>query len=359
MKHSNNFVVIMAGGIGSRFWPFSRTKSPKQFHDVLGTGKTLLQQTADRFINVCPKENIYIVTNKDYKALVKEQLPYLSDDQILLEPIGRNTAPCVAYACYKIASKYPDANIVVSPSDHIVMKEQVFEDVILTALNETVDKDILITLGITPSRPDTGYGYIQYNESDNVIKKVKTFTEKPQLEMAKTFIASGDFVWNAGIFVWNAQSVTSKIKQFLPEIAQIFEEGKSKYYTAAEEAYIDTAYSQCTNISVDFGIMEKADNVYVLLCEFGWSDLGTWKSLFEAQTKNDDNNVLDGTIMSYNTTNSIIKTPKDKLVVVQGLDGYIVAEYDGVLMICKKDEEQKVKDFVADVKAKKDFIDYI
>ena len=359
MTNNNNYVVIMAGGIGSRFWPFSRTKSPKQFHDVLGIGKTLLQQTADRFVNVCPQENIYIVTNKDYKDLVKTQLPFLTDDQILLEPIGRNTAPCVAYACYKIASRNPDANIVVSPSDHIIMKEQVFEEVILTALNETKDKDILITLGITPSRPDTGYGYIQYKESDTVINKVKTFTEKPELAMAKTFIESGDFVWNAGIFVWNAQAVISKINQFLPEMALIFENGKSKYYTSEELVYINTAYSQCTNISIDFGIMEKANNVFVLLCEFGWSDLGTWKSLFEAQEKNNDNNVIDGNIMTYNTKNSIIKTPKNKLVVVQGLDGYIVAEYEGVLMICKKDEEQKVKDFVADVKARKDFVEYI
>ncbi|MEY3411425.1 MAG: mannose-phosphate guanylyltransferase [Bacteroidota bacterium] len=358
-NNNNNYVVIMAGGIGSRFWPFSRTKSPKQFHDVLGVGKTLLQQTAERFTNVCPPENIYIVTNKDYKDLVKKQLPFLNDDQVLLEPIGRNTAPCVAYACYKIQAKNPAANIVVSPSDHIIMKEQVFENVILTALEETQNKDILITLGITPSRPDTGYGYIQYKEGSGPIHKVKTFTEKPQLEMAKTFLESGDFVWNAGIFVWNVQSITKKIKQFLPELSLIFEKGKETYYSSAETDYINTAYSQCTNISIDFGIMEKADNVHVLLCEFGWSDLGTWKSLFESQEKNRENNVLDGNIMTYNTTNSIIKTPKNKLVVVQGLDGYIVAEYDDVIMICKKDEEQKVKDFVADVKARKDCVDYI
>jgi mannose-1-phosphate guanylyltransferase len=349
----------MAGGIGSRFWPFSRTKSPKQFHDVLGVGKTLLQQTADRFANICPPENVYVVTNKDYKALVKAQLPFLSDDQILLEPIGRNTAPCVAYACYKIQSKNSQANIVVSPSDHIIMKELVFEEKILTALEETKNKDILITLGIRPSRPDTGYGYIQYKEGNGAIQKVKTFTEKPQLEMAKTFIESGDFVWNAGIFVWNVNAITSKIKQFLPDLALIFEQGTAQYYTEGETPYIGTAYSQCTNISIDFGIMEKAENVHVLLCDFGWSDLGTWKSLFEAQDKNGDNNVLDGNIMTYNTTNSIIKTPKNKLVVVQGLDGYIVAEYDDVIMICKKDEEQKVKDFVADVKARKDSVDYI
>ena len=357
--NTNNYVVIMAGGIGSRFWPFSRTKSPKQFHDVLGIGKTLLQQTAERFKNVCPQENIYIVTNKDYKALVKEQLPFLSDDQILLEPIGRNTAPCVAYATYKIASRNPLANIVVSPSDHIVMKEDVFEKVILNALTEAKDKDVLITLGITPSRPDTGYGYIQYNDGEGDIRKVKTFTEKPQLEMAKAFIESGDFVWNAGIFIWNANSIIKKIRQFLPEMAQIFENGQNKYYTDEEISYINTAYTQCTNISIDFGIMEKADNVFVHLCDFGWSDLGTWKSLFEAQNKNQENNVLDGTILTYNTKNSIIKTPKNKLVVVQGLDGYIVAEYEDVIMICKKDEEQKVKDFVADVKARKDFADYI
>lgn len=350
----------MAGGIGSRFWPFSRTKSPKQFHDVLGTGKSLLQQTVARFANVCPEENIYIVTNSAYKNLVKEHLPSFSNDQVLLEPVGRNTAPCVAYACFKIAKKNPNANIVISPSDHIIGREDEFERVILQALASTAQNDILITLGITPSRPDTGYGYIQYHEEgENNLHKVKTFTEKPQLEIAKKFLESGDFVWNAGIFVWNVKTIITKFKKYLPELAQIFEEAEAKFYTAEEEAYINTAYSQCTNISIDYGIMEKANHVHVLLCEFGWSDLGTWKSLYEAMPKNEQQNAIDGNVITYDTNNCIIKTPKNKLVVVQGMEDMIVAEYDGVLMICKKEEEQKVKDFVAQVKSKKELQQYV
>lgn len=352
--NKNNYAVIMAGGIGSRFWPFSRAKHPKQFHDVLGTGKTLLQQTADRFLNVCPKENIFIVTNKDYVGLVKEQLPFLSDDQILAEPIGRNTAPCIGYACYKIREKNPDGNVVVAPSDHVILKENEFEERIKEALSSTAKDNILITLGIKPSRPDTGYGYIQYIENNKPgIKKVKTFTEKPVLELAKKFLESGDFVWNAGIFIWNVQSIIKSIEQHLPEMAEIFEEGRKAYWTKSEEPFIATAYSHCKNISIDFGVMEKADNVFVLLSDFGWSDLGTWKSLYDISEKNVDSNVVQGNILTYNTNNCIIKTPNEKLVVVHGLDDFIVAEYDNVLMICKKEDEQKVKDFVSDVKSKK------
>ena len=344
----------MAGGIGSRFWPFSRVKYPKQFHDVLGTGKTLLQQTASRFLNVCPKENIFIVTNRDYVGLVKDQLPYLANDQILAEPIGRNTAPCVGYACYKIREKNPNGNVVVAPSDHVILKENEFEERIKSALQQTADKDILITLGIKPSRPDTGYGYIQYLEDNkSEIKKVKTFTEKPVLELAKKFIESGDFVWNAGIFIWNVNSIVKSIEKFLPEMAETFEEGKGKYWTFNEEQFISNAYSQCKNISIDYGVMEKADNVYVMLSDFGWSDLGTWKSLYDIMQKNVDSNVVQGNVMTYSTKNCIIKTPQEKLVVVHGLEDFIVAEYDNVLMICKKEDEQKVKDFVADAKAKK------
>lgn len=352
--NQHNYAIIMAGGIGSRFWPFSRVKNPKQFHDVLGTGKTLLQQTANRFSNVCPDENIFIVTNKDYVGLVKEQLPFLSDSQILAEPIGRNTAPCIGYACYKIYQKDPKANVVVAPSDHVIMKEHEFEERIKEALKETSENDILITLGIKPSRPDTGYGYIQYHEDNKPgIKKVKTFTEKPVLELAKKFIESGDFVWNAGIFIWNVNSIIKSIRQFLPEMAETFEEGVGKYWTPVEDQFIAKAYSQCKNISIDYGIMEKADNVYVMLSDFGWSDLGTWKSLYDLMEKNGDSNVVQGNIMTYNTKNCIIKTPQEKLVVVHGLEDFIVAEYDNVLMICKKEDEQKVKDFVADAKTKK------
>ncbi|GAB3708864.1 mannose-1-phosphate guanylyltransferase [Spirosoma flavus] len=353
---SNTYVVIMAGGVGTRFWPFSRTSYPKQFHDVLGTGRTLLQQTADRFKGICPPEHIYIVTSSLYKDLCQQQLPQLSDDQVLCEPIARNTAPCIAYACYKIAQRDPQANIVVAPADHIILKEEEFQRTIQTALQATQNDDILVTLGIQPSRPDTGYGYIQYiadggaSEANEKVKKVKTFTEKPHLELAQQFLDSGEFVWNAGIFVWNAQAIIRAFETYLPEVAEIFAEGNDVYYTDQEKAFIDKAYSLTGSISIDNGVMEKAKNVYVVLSDFGWSDLGTWKSLYEVSDKNEDFNVIDGHIMLYDTRNCIIKTPKDKLVVVNGLDGFIVAEYDNVLMICRKEEEQKVKNFVADAK---------
>ncbi|GAB4001894.1 mannose-1-phosphate guanylyltransferase [Spirosoma daeguense] len=349
---NNTYVVIMAGGVGTRFWPFSRTSYPKQFHDVLGTGRTLLQQTADRFKGICPPENIYIVTSSLYKDLCQEQLPQLSDDQVLCEPIARNTAPCIAYACYKIAQRDPQANIVVAPADHIILKEEEFQRTIQTALAATQTDDILVTLGIQPSRPDTGYGYIQYIPEGTGQRplKVKTFTEKPHLELAQQFLDSGEFVWNAGIFVWNVKTVIRAFEQYLPEVAEIFAEGKDAYYTPEEKAFVDKAYSLTKSISIDNGVMEKAKNVYVVLSEFGWSDLGTWKSLYEVSDKNEDLNVIDGHIILYDTRNCIIKTPKDRLVVVNGLDGYIVAEYDNVLMICRKEEEQKVKNFVADAK---------
>lgn len=351
----NNYAVIMAGGIGSRFWPFSRTRHPKQFHDVLGTGKTLIQQTVERFEPICPKENILIVTNKLYKDLCLQQLPFLNDDQILCEPIGRNTAPCVAYAVYKIKEKNPDANVVVAPSDHVILKEGEFQETVKTALQAGATDPILITLGIKPSRPDTGYGYIQYLDTDaQRIKKVKTFTEKPPLEMAKQFLESGDFVWNAGIFIFNLKTIKQAFEKYMPDMAEIFAEGSGFYWTGEEEAFISKAYSNCKNISIDYGIMEKADNVHVILGDFGWSDLGTWKSLYDNSKKDKDGNVIDGQVMSYDVKNCIIKTPKDKLVVLHGVEELIVAEYDGVLMICKLDQEQKVRDFVADVKNNKD-----
>ncbi|MGV3560129.1 mannose-1-phosphate guanylyltransferase [Larkinella arboricola] len=350
MNHT--YVIIMAGGVGTRFWPFSRTNYPKQFHDVLGTGKSLLQQTAERFDGICPNENIYIVTSAEYHQLVKEQLPYLSDDQILCEPVRRNTAPCIAYAAYKIAQKDPQANMVVAPADHIILKEEEFKNTIRTALEATANQDILVTLGIQPSRPDTGYGYIQYipDSDSQSVKKVKTFTEKPHLELAQQFLESGEFVWNAGIFVWNAQAIRKAFEAYMHETAEIFAEGDEWYFTEKEDAFINKAYSLCKNISIDNGIMEKAKNVYVVLSDFGWSDLGTWKSLYEVSGKDENQNVTDGTHLLYNTSNNIIKTPKNKLVVISGLEGFIVAEFDGVLLICPKEEEQKVKEFVADAK---------
>lgn len=351
---NNTYVVIMAGGIGSRFWPYSRTNYPKQFHDVLGIGESMLQMTAKRFADICPPENVFVVTNKDYEALVKEQLPHLSDNQVLLEPVGRNTAPCIAYASYKIAQLNPKANLVVTPSDHVVLKQEVFTSVIKDAVQAADQDDVLITLGITPSRPDTGYGYIQYlDEEGQNIKKVKTFTEKPNLELAQMFLDSGDFVWNSGIFIWSAQSILKAFHQHLSEITEVFEEGTDVMNTPEEQNFITRAYSQCRNVSIDYGIMEKVDNVYVLLADIGWSDLGTWNSLYTINDKDENGNVVDGEVMLYDTQNCIIKTPKNQLVVLQGLDDYIVAEYNNVLMICKKSEEQKVKEFMADAKSKK------
>lgn len=315
----------------------------------------MLQQTAERFENICPIENIYIVTNRDYYKLVKEQLPQLTDHQILLEPVGRNTAPCVAYACHKIAKQNSKANIVVAPSDHVILNPQKFEETIKIGLEATLNSNILLTLGIRPSRPDTGYGYIQFiSNPGEPIKKVKTFTEKPHLELAQKFLESGDFVWNAGIFIWNAQAILDSFNKYLPEVAEIFDEGNEIYYTDSENSFVTKAYSQCKNISMDYGIMEKAENVYVLLSDFGWSDLGTWKSLYEISPKDKEGNVVDANVMLYDTSDCIVKGGKDKLIVVQGLHNYIVAEYDGVIMVCDKDQEQRVKDFVADARSRGD-----
>ncbi len=349
----NNFVVIMAGGIGSRFWPYSRNSKPKQFIDVLGTGKSLIQMTFDRFLSKVPKENIYVVTNDAYAQLVKEQLPELSDGQILREPLRRNTAPCIAYASYKIAKINPDAVITVTPSDHMIFKEAEFLATLQTAIDAANDQEKLITIGLKPNRPETGYGYIQYLESDNEIKKVKTFTEKPERELAMKFIESGDFVWNSGIFVWSVRAIISAIQSSLPEMAETFSDTIKALNTSNEYAAISSAYSQCNNISIDYGVMEKASNVFVVLGDFGWSDLGSWDSLHEISEKEENNNVVNGNVLLYDTKNSLVQGPEDKLIVVQGLDGYLVAECDNVLLICKKDDEQKFRDFVADVKDKK------
>ncbi|MFN4145563.1 MAG: mannose-1-phosphate guanylyltransferase [Runella sp.] len=346
--NNHNYVVIMAGGVGSRFWPFSRNHHPKQFHDVLGTGKTLLQQTAERFDGVCPNENIYVVTSVDYYDLVKSQLPFLSDEQILLEPHRRNTAPCIGYACYKIATQDPAARVVVAPADHIILKEDVFRQKIKTALQVLDSQDVLLTLGIQPTRPDTGYGYIQFVPSDESAQKVKKFTEKPPLPKAIQFLESGDYVWNAGIFIWSVKSLKEAFRQQLPELDKIFEKGKEVYYTDREQNFINQVYADCQSISIDYGIMEKAENVYVVMGDFGWSDLGTWKSLYDISPKNEQYNVTTNQVLFYDSSRCVVKTEADKLVVVQGLEGYIIAENEGVLMICQIDQEQRVRDFVAD-----------
>lgn len=353
---SNKYCIIMAGGIGSRFWPMSRSSHPKQFLDILGTGKTLLQLTYNRFLNICPKENIYVVTNENYVNLVKQQLPELSDNQILGEPIRRNTAPCIAYGIYKIEQINPDANIVVAPSDHIITKEEAFTEAINNALGFTEEVDGLVTLGIQPGRPDTGYGYIQFIEESCDIRKickVKTFTEKPNLEMAKFFLQTGEFLWNAGIFIWKLNSIKKAFQKYLPEIHNIFADGTDSYNTSAEFEFIKKAYALCTNISIDYGIMEKADNVHVLVSDFGWSDLGTWGSLFNHIEKDNHGNAVVGRkVLTYDSKECIINVPENKLVVLQGLEGYIVVESDNILLICKKEDEQQIRHFVNDVKIK-------
>ena len=348
----------MAGGVGTRFWPFSRTNNPKQFHDVLGTGRTLLQQTADRFEGICLPENIYIVTSDIYTDLVKEQLPFLKDEQILTEPCRKNTAPCVAYASFKIAKQNPNANIVVAPADHIILKEDVFKSKIKASLEESKVNGAIVTLGINPTRPDTGYGYIQYEKSEtNEAFKVQSFREKPDLDLANEFINSGNYVWNAGIFIWTAQTIKNAFFDYSPDLATIFEKGEEYYYSKDEQHFINEIYPTCESISIDYAILEKAQNVSVVLGDLGWSDLGTWKSLYEVSPKDEKSTVVDGNVILYDVKNTIIKTPKERLVVVQGLDGYIVAEYDNVLMICQKEQEQQVKQFVADAgKVAKEFV---
>jgi len=357
---NNNYCVIMAGGIGSRFWPLSRTKKPKQFLDILGTGRTLIQQTFDRFVQIVPVENIYIVTNEEYGDIVAKQLPELNPGQILLEPMRRNTAACIAYANYKIREIDPDANIIVAPSDHLITKENEFLDVIKKGLDFVSKNDALLTLGIQPSRPETGYGYIQISgDKENIVvnesmRKVKTFTEKPDLKMATLFLESGDFFWNSGIFFWSLKSIFSAFEKYQIEIDSLFKEGIGLYNTMQEHEFISSTYPKCKNISIDYGVMEKADNVHVLCADFGWSDLGTWGSLYDMSKKDKNSNAVQGkNIFTYDSKNCIINLPNDKLAVIQGLDNYIIVDSDNILLICRKEDEQKIKQFVNDVKLEK------
>jgi len=350
------YTIIMAGGIGSRFWPMSKSSYPKQFLDILGTGKTLIQATYNRFVKICPPENIFIVTNEDYVSLVKEQLPGIRSKQILGEPARRNTAPCIAYASFKISKINPNASIIVAPSDHVILQEKDFIKTARLALEEALTNDILITLGIRPGRPDTGYGYIQYVEEkrNGRFCKVKTFTEKPDIDLAKSFIKSGDFLWNAGIFVWNVQAIITAFQKHLPAVYEIFKDGIAKMNTREEKKFIKKAYTHCKNVSIDYGVMEKAKNVYVVPSDFGWSDVGTWGSLYELHDKDYVGNAVGGkNVMMYDSSDCIVKVPDEKLVILQGLSDYIVIESEETLLICKKEAEQQIKQIVADVKKKK------
>lgn len=355
MTTGKTYCVIMAGGLGTRFWPMSRNLKPKQFIDVLGMGKTLIQLTFDRLLDICPAENILVVTNKNYVELVKQQLPEIKEENILSEPSRKNTAPCIAYAAHRIYSADPDASMVVCPSDHIIFDEKSFSEHLKTALDAASKDNRLITLGITPTRPDTGYGYIQYfdkekPEKDARIRKVKTFTEKPQLEIANEFIKSGDFLWNSGIFIWTAKAIINALAKYAPEINYLFEKGKNIYGTINEEDFIYNTYMLCKNISIDYAVMEKAKNVFVIISDFGWSDLGTWGSLYENRKRDNNGNAIIGkNVMLYDSKNCLIHMPLEKMVLLQGLEDYIVVESDNILMVVRKDDEQNIRQYVNDV----------
>ena len=354
--NKNHYVAIMAGGIGSRFWPMSRTELPKQFLDILNTGKTLIQSTFDRFSKFIPIENIYVVTSENYRAIVTEQLPFLRAENILCEPSRKNTAPCIAYISYKLAQINSEANLICAPADHIITDEDSFEAICLDALKFTANIKALLTLGVKPTNPNTGYGYIQYEQLavSNNVYKVKTFTEKPDRDLAKTFVASGDFLWNAGIFVWQIKNIIKAFELLLPEIHEMFDAEKEYFNTEKEKESIERIYPQCVNISIDYGIMEKADNVYVIPSSFGWSDLGTWASAYETLEKDYlDNAVAGNNVIIIDATKNMVHADNKKLILLQGLEDFIIVDTKDVLLICKKDKEQEIKEYVAEVKRNK------
>ena len=356
MSNKHHYVAIMAGGIGSRFWPMSRTAYPKQFLDVLNTGKTLVQWTYERYAKFIPEENIFIVTSEEYVEIVKEQLPKLPIKNILAEPSRKNTAPCIAYISFKLAQLDPESVFVVAPSDHLILEEEAFQKTAIQALDFVENIKALVTLGIKPTHPNTGYGYIQYegHEVSSGVYKVKTFTEKPDLEIAKSFIASGDFLWNAGIFAWKASTILTAFEKHQPEMFELFDQQKELFNTAEEQQAISKIYPQCVNISIDIAIMEKAENVYVIPSSFGWSDLGTWNSAYENIEKDYlGNAVASNNVVVIDATKCMINAPKDKLVVVQGLDDFIVVDTKDVLLICSKEKEQSIKEYVSEVKRNK------
>lgn len=357
MSKENNYCVIMAGGVGSRFWPLSKSKSPKQFLDILGTGRTLIQQTYDRFVDVCEDENFYIVTSDDYKDIVAQQLPEIPISNILLEPLRRNTSACIAYASYRIHKQNANANIIVSPADHLILQEKKFLRAIDKGLERISKDDVLLTLGLKPTRAETGYGYIQIEDLDvsesESICKVKTFTEKPDKEMAQVFFESGEFYWNSGIFLWKSETILKSFSNLLPEIKNSFDLINDKLNTPEEQNAINEIYPNLENVSIDYGILEKADNVYVLCSDFGWSDLGTWGSLYENTPKDEHLNAKQGGhVFCYDTESCVINTTKDKLVVLQGLKDYIVVETKDSLLVCKKNEEQSLRNIINDIRFK-------
>ena len=347
---SNKYCVIMAGGIGTRFWPKSRQSMPKQFLDILGTGKSFIRHTYERFTKMVPAENFLVVTNDKYKSLVLEHIPEIGEKQVLCEPVGRNTAPCVAYAAYTLLKRNPDAEMIVTPADHLILNEDDFRAIIAECLDFASEHDALMTVGIKPTRPDTGYGYIQVSD-DKPISKVKCFTEKPDIELARVFLQSGEFYWNSGIFVWKVRSIVEAFEKYLPEHHALFSGVMRAIGTDAERNVVEIAFSECRAISIDYGIMEKADNVYVRCGEFGWSDVGTWGSVYQHSRKDRYANAVpeEGCYL-YDTRSSIVSLPKDKIAVISGLKEYIVVDTDDVLMVCPRSEEQNIKKFIDEVK---------
>ena len=346
----------MAGGIGSRFWPVSRLDLPKQFLDILNVGKTLIQATYERFAQFIPPENIYVVTSIQYKDIVATQLPLLAPENIVCEPSRKNTAPCIAYISYKLQQLNPESNLICAPADHLILDDTSFIKVSLEALGFTKKNNALVTLGIKPFQPNTGYGYIQYEEhsiSDNIYK-VKTFTEKPDLELAKTFITSGDFLWNAGIFVWKTKNIISAFEKYLPETHELFDGAKKVMNTEKEAEAIELIYPLCVNISIDYGILEKADNVYVIPSTFGWSDLGTWGSAYENLEKDYMENAVAGNnVILFDSTKNVVHSKGEKLILLQGLDDFIVVDTKDALLVCKKDKEQHIKEYLAEIRRNK------
>ena len=347
---SNKYCVIMAGGVGARFWPKSRQLMPKQFLDILGTGKSFIRHTYERFVELVPPENFLVVTNRKYKDLVLEHLPELRPEQVLCEPIGRNTAPCIAYAAYTLQTKNPEAEMIVTPSDHLILNETDFRAIISECLDFAVGHDALLTVGIKPTRPDTGYGYIQVSDTQP-LSKVKCFTEKPNLELAQTFLQCGEFFWNSGIFIWKVNTIIKAFERYLPEHHTLFSSMQQALGTAEELAVIEKIFAECRAISIDYGVMEKADNVYVRCGEFGWSDVGTWGSVYQHSRKDRYANAIpaEGCYL-YDTRSSIVSLPKDKIAVISGLKEYIVVDTDDVLMICPRADEQNIKKFIDEVK---------
>lgn len=354
MGSSKNYCVIMGGGVGSRFWPMSRERKPKQFLDIFGTGRSLLRMTFDRFAQFIPAENILVVTNEAYKEQVLEQIPEMKPEQVLLEPMRRNTAPCIAFACYHIQAKCPEANIIVSPSDHLILNEARFAQDLKRCLDYVESHNELLTLGIRPSRPDTGYGYIQFKSEEGKaaddFHQVKTFTEKPNRELAEEFLRSGEFLWNSGMFVWNLPTIMSEFRSSLPELCDIMDAGTKDFATEREQSFIKEAFPRCQSISIDYGVMEKAEAVTVLPVDFGWADLGTWGSVYDLKEKDADDNVtLHGEAMYYNSSGNLVAVEgTDRLVVLEGINDCIVAEAEGVLLICRRSEEQSIKTFTGE-----------